>query len=192
MSLGEAYFSFPRPGPTIFQKIDFPETGSRRIHSYPEAGSQRILYALSLVANFQHTKLEFPLIFLSDGWKKYYFWTQSGQIVIDLSQIRLGKDKLGIMPLMPEQIPFHFTDSLLILALPAMSLCVWTPLSISLSLSLCVTTNYEPDHGPPALTIWLKCLMLFSTSKKPNSEFWFLLHLVLPPITTLNFGFHYI
>ena len=50
--------------------------------------------------------------FLVWWMKKYYFWTQSGQIVIDLSQIRLGKDKLGIMPLMPEQIPFHFTDSL--------------------------------------------------------------------------------
>ena len=71
------------------------------------------------------------------------------------------------MPLIPEQIPFHFTDSLLTLALPDMSLCVWTPvipslslslcvrtpLSLSLSLSLCVTTNYEPDHGPHALTI---------------------------------------
>ena len=61
--------------------------------------------------------------------KKYLFWSKSGQIVLDLDKFKLGKHKLGNMPLLPLKIHSDFPDPALTLAVTPGSRGVGTPLA---------------------------------------------------------------
>ena len=73
------------------------------------------------------------------------------------------------MPLIPKQIPSYFTDHAVTLAFPARSLCVRTPLIISLSLfPVC---HHQPPARPwPSRPVQLTKMLLAVTVKLWSSK----------------------
>ena len=79
------------------------------------------------------------------------------------------------MPLIPKQIPSYFTDHAVTLAFPARSLCVRTPLIISLSLfPVC---HHQPPARPwPSRPVQLTKMLLAALAgddlTMPGAEDW--------------------